>query len=58
MVPAARWRRRLPQELAKGLLLGEAVGEAKTYIGKAIAAADRLDIGSGRGPLHHFFKWW
>ncbi len=44
--------------LAKGLLLGEAVGEAKTYIGKAIAAADRLDIGSGRGPLHHFFKWW
>jgi hydroxymethylpyrimidine/phosphomethylpyrimidine kinase len=44
--------------LAKGLPLGEAVGEAKTYIGNAIAAADRLDIGSGRGPLHHFFKWW
>ncbi len=44
--------------LAKGLLLGEAVGEAKTYITRAIAAADRLDIGSGRGPLHHFFKWW
>jgi hydroxymethylpyrimidine/phosphomethylpyrimidine kinase len=44
--------------LAKGLLLGEAVGEAKAYIGSAIAAADRLDIGSGRGPLHHFFKWW
>lgn len=44
--------------LARGLPLGEAVGEAKTYIGGAIAAADRLDIGSGRGPLHHFFKWW
>jgi hydroxymethylpyrimidine/phosphomethylpyrimidine kinase len=44
--------------LAKGLPLGEAVGEAKTYITRAIAAADRLDIGSGRGPLHHFFKWW
>ena len=44
--------------LAKGLPLGEAVGEAKTYITGAIAAADRLDIGSGRGPLHHFFKWW
>ncbi len=44
--------------LAEGLPLGEAVGEAKTYITGAIAAADRLDIGSGRGPLHHFFKWW
>jgi hydroxymethylpyrimidine/phosphomethylpyrimidine kinase len=44
--------------LAKGLLLGEAVSEAKTYVTRAIAAADRLDIGSGRGPLHHFFKWW
>lgn len=44
--------------LAKGFLLGEAVGEAKTFISAAIAAADRLDIGSGRGPLHHFFKWW
>ncbi|MGA7959208.1 MAG: bifunctional hydroxymethylpyrimidine kinase/phosphomethylpyrimidine kinase [Xanthobacteraceae bacterium] len=44
--------------LAKGLLLGEAVSEAKTYVTRAIAAADRLDIGSGRGPLHHFFTWW
>ena len=44
--------------LAKGFLLGEAVGEAKTYVGTALAAADRLEIGSGRGPLHHFFKWW
>jgi hydroxymethylpyrimidine/phosphomethylpyrimidine kinase len=44
--------------LAKGLLLGEAVGEAKTYIGQAIAAADRLGVGSGTGPVHHFYKWW
>jgi hydroxymethylpyrimidine/phosphomethylpyrimidine kinase len=44
--------------LAKGFLLGEAVGEAKTYVSAAIAAADRLDIGAGRGPLHHFHKWW
>jgi hydroxymethylpyrimidine/phosphomethylpyrimidine kinase len=44
--------------LAKGALLGEAVGEAKTYVSFAIAAADRLEIGSGRGPLHHFHKWW
>ncbi len=44
--------------LAKGFLLGEAVGEAKTYVSAAIAAADRLKIGSGRGPLNHFPKWW
>jgi hydroxymethylpyrimidine/phosphomethylpyrimidine kinase len=44
--------------LAKGFLLGEAVGEAKTFVGGAIAAADRLEVGSGRGPVHHFFKWW
>jgi hydroxymethylpyrimidine/phosphomethylpyrimidine kinase len=44
--------------LAKGFLLGEAVGEAKTYVSAAIAAADRLGIGSGRGPVHHFPKWW
>ena len=44
--------------LAKGLPLAAAVGEAKTYVSAAIAAADRLAIGSGRGPLHHFYKWW
>jgi hydroxymethylpyrimidine/phosphomethylpyrimidine kinase len=44
--------------LAKGNLLGEAVGEAKTYLSRAIAAADRLAVGSGSGPVHHFFKWW
>ncbi len=44
--------------LAKGFLLGEAVGEAKTFVSAAIAAADRLEVGSGRGPVHHFFKWW
>ncbi len=44
--------------LAKGLPLDAAVGEAKSYVSAAIAAADRLHVGSGRGPLHHFFKWW
>jgi hydroxymethylpyrimidine/phosphomethylpyrimidine kinase len=44
--------------LAKGFMLGEAVGEAKTYVSAAIAAADRLKIGAGRGPVHHFPKWW
>ncbi len=44
--------------LAKGLSLNEAVGEAKGYVTAAIAAADRLHVGAGHGPLHHFFKWW
>jgi hydroxymethylpyrimidine/phosphomethylpyrimidine kinase len=44
--------------LAKGLPLGDAVREAKAYVSAAIAAADRLAIGSGRGPVHHFHKWW
>jgi hydroxymethylpyrimidine/phosphomethylpyrimidine kinase len=44
--------------LAKGLSLHQAVREAKLYVSAAIEAADRLAIGSGRGPLHHFYKWW
>ena len=44
--------------LAKGEGLREAVRKAKDYVTAAIAAADRLDVGAGRGPLHHFFKWW
>jgi len=24
----------------------------------AIAAADELAIGKGRGPTHHFHAWW
>jgi hydroxymethylpyrimidine/phosphomethylpyrimidine kinase len=44
--------------LAKGHTLADAVREAKTYVTAAIAAADRLAVGSGRGPTHHFHAWW
>lgn len=44
--------------LAKGLALEAAVGEAKTYIQAAILAADRLQIGAGHGPTHHFHAFW
>lgn len=44
--------------LAKGLALHEAVRQAKAYVSAAIAAADRLGIGAGRGPLHHFYDRW
>ncbi|MCX5577322.1 bifunctional hydroxymethylpyrimidine kinase/phosphomethylpyrimidine kinase [Kaistia terrae] len=44
--------------LAQGLALEPAVEAAKRYITEAIAAADRLQIGRGHGPVHHFHKWW
>jgi len=44
--------------LAKGFRLSEAVADAKTYVTQAIASADELDIGKGRGPTHHFHAWW
>jgi hydroxymethylpyrimidine/phosphomethylpyrimidine kinase len=44
--------------LAKGLPLIEAAREAKDYVTGAIAAAGRLKVGSGHGPVHHFHRWW
>jgi hydroxymethylpyrimidine/phosphomethylpyrimidine kinase len=44
--------------LAKGFALGQAVTEAKDYVTEAIAASDRLPIGAGHGPVHHFHSWW
>ena len=35
-----------------------ALAKAKAYVTAAIAAADELKIGKGRGPVHHFHKWW
>jgi len=45
-------------ELAKGASLRDAVSNAKAYVTAAIAAADTLDIGQGRGPVHHFHALW
>jgi hydroxymethylpyrimidine/phosphomethylpyrimidine kinase len=45
-------------ELAKGHSLREAAKAAKAYVTAAIAAADELRIGKGRGPVHHFHAWW
>jgi hydroxymethylpyrimidine/phosphomethylpyrimidine kinase len=44
--------------LAKGQDLTAAVRDAKPYVTAAIAAADRLQIGAGHGPTHHFHAWW
>jgi len=44
--------------IAKGMTLGDAAQVAKSYVTTAIAAADRLSIGSGHGPVHHFYRSW
>jgi hydroxymethylpyrimidine/phosphomethylpyrimidine kinase len=40
--------------LAKGEELETAVRNAKAWISAAIATADRLGVGHGHGPIHHF----
>jgi len=44
--------------LAKRESLADAVRKAKEYVTAAIAAADRLAVGHGHGPVHHFHRWW
>jgi hydroxymethylpyrimidine/phosphomethylpyrimidine kinase len=44
--------------LAKGQDIAEALRGAHTYLQAAIAAADRLGVGSGHGPVHHFHGVW
>jgi hydroxymethylpyrimidine/phosphomethylpyrimidine kinase len=40
--------------LARGEAMEPAVRNAKAWISAAIAASDRLDVGHGHGPIHHF----
>jgi hydroxymethylpyrimidine/phosphomethylpyrimidine kinase len=44
--------------LVKGEAMESAVRNAKTWISAAIAAADRLSVGHGRGPIHHFHRYY
>jgi hydroxymethylpyrimidine/phosphomethylpyrimidine kinase len=44
--------------LASGSNLVEAVVQAKDYLTDALFAADKLRIGSGSGPVHHFHATW
>lgn len=44
--------------LAQGRSLAEAVGEAKAWLTEALRAADRLRVGRGHGPVHHFHALW
>lgn len=45
-------------ELAKGADVTTAVQRAQAWLHGAINAADRLGIGSGHGPVHHFHEVW
>lgn len=40
------------------LPMEESVRQAKGYLSEAIAHADRLCVGHGHGPVHHFHAWW
>ena len=44
--------------LAKGHEIEAAVRDAKAFVSAAIAAADRLEVGQGHGPLHHFYRFY
>jgi hydroxymethylpyrimidine/phosphomethylpyrimidine kinase len=44
--------------LARGNTLEAAVRSAKAWITEAIAAADRLEVGHGHGPVHHFHRFY
>ncbi len=44
--------------LAKGMALEDAVQSAKSYITEALQAGAAYTIGKGKGPVHHFYKYW
>ncbi|MBA4774587.1 MULTISPECIES: bifunctional hydroxymethylpyrimidine kinase/phosphomethylpyrimidine kinase [Agrobacterium] len=44
--------------LAKGYELREAVELSKDYLNGALDAGRGLAVGHGRGPVHHFYRWW
>jgi hydroxymethylpyrimidine/phosphomethylpyrimidine kinase len=52
----------LSSAIAAGLASGEAiesaVRNAKAFVSAAIASADRLKVGHGHGPVHHFHRFY
>ena len=44
--------------LARGMSMIAATQAAKSFITEAIEHADRLEVGSGHGPTHHFHAIW
>ncbi|WP_249977269.1 bifunctional hydroxymethylpyrimidine kinase/phosphomethylpyrimidine kinase [Vreelandella olivaria] len=48
---------KLPQEVAANAPV-QAISEAKQWLHAALEASERLGVGKGRGPVHHFHVWW
>lgn len=44
--------------LARGDSLAAAVQHAKVWLSQALHESQRLAVGQGRGPVHHFHAWW
>lgn len=44
--------------LGKGLSMEQALREAHTYLQAAIRSANKLHVGNGHGPVHHFHALW
>ena len=44
--------------LARGKSLEESIRAAKHYVTAALKAGDRIKVGHGHGPVHHFHAWW
>ena len=44
--------------LGRGADMEQAAKQAKAYLINAIAHADELQVGSGHGPVHHFYELW
>jgi hydroxymethylpyrimidine/phosphomethylpyrimidine kinase len=44
--------------LARGLPLRDAARDAKAYVTAALSGANRLSVGRGHGPVHHFHALW
>jgi hydroxymethylpyrimidine/phosphomethylpyrimidine kinase len=44
--------------LARGFVLEEAVAAAKEYLTGALQSGSSYTLGSGHGPIHHFYRYW
>ena len=44
--------------LAKKLSIEDAVAQAKDYLHNALVHSEKLQIGHGSGPVHHFYKFY
>mgnify|MGYP006187661795 CR=1 FL=1 len=49
-----------PQKLIEAVSIGpeDDMEARRADIAAAIAQADRLAVGGGHGPVHHFHAWW